>query len=76
MNNKLLDIQDILFKQLKEFEENDMSAEKLSLEISKANAISNVAITFIKTINLNIRVKEMAEKYSITEEQIKKELGL
>ena len=76
MNNKLLDIQDIVFNQLKRISKDNMTIEELNYEISRSNAVSNNAITFIKTINTNIRIKELAEKYNITIDAIKKELGL
>lgn len=76
MNNKLLDIQDIVFNQLKRISKDNMTIEELNYEISRSNAVSNNAITFIKTINTNIRIKELAEKYNVTIDAIKKELGL
>lgn len=76
MDNRLLGIQELLFKQMQRIDDEKLSLEELNTEISRSNALSNNAMAFIKTVNVNIRVKELAEKYSIAEEKIKEKLGI
>ena len=76
MNNKLLDMQNMLFNQMKRLDNSKMTMDELTAEVSRSNALSNNANTFIKSINVNIRVKELADKYNTAKKKIDKELGL
>ena len=76
MNNKLLDIQEALMKQIKRIDNDKLSNENLVNEIARSNALSNTANTFIKTVNVNIRIKELANRFETTKEKINEELGL
>ena len=75
-DNRLLDIQEMLFRQMKRIDNEELTMEELQTEVSRSNSLSNNAMTFIKTVNVNIRVKELAEKYQADEKRINKELGL
>jgi len=75
MNNRLLDIQEMLFNQMKRLD-NKLPLKEMQNEISRSNALSNNALTIIKSININIKLKELTSKYQTTQEQINKELGL
>lgn len=72
MNNKLLIIQEMLMEEMKRLSEKDVDKE----EISRSNALSNTAITYIKSINLGLRIKETAQRNQITTKSLKEELGL
>lgn len=72
MNNKLIKIQEMLLKEMERLSEENINIE----EISKSNALSNSAMTYIKTINLGLRIKETAQKNEMTEKALKEELGL
>lgn len=72
MNNKLLDIQNMLFDEMTRLNNNKFKTE----EISRSNALSNSAMAYIKIINLSLRLKESAIKNQLTYDQLKKELGL
>ena len=50
--------------------------EKGASEIARSNALTNTALTYIKTINVHLRISEMAEKTGTVSSSIKKELGL
>ena len=76
MNNRLLDMQEMIFKQMKRLDNDKLSIEELTNEVSRSNALSNNALTILKTINVNIRIAEMSEKYQKTKDAINKELGL
>ena len=72
MNNKLLIIQEMLMNEMERLSEKEVDRN----EISRSNALTNNALTFIKSINLGLRIKETAEKYNITTTILKKEIGL
>lgn len=76
MKNRLLDIQEMIYNQMKRIDNDKMSLEELNSEISRSNAMTNNAMTFIKAVNVNIRINELAEKYEKTRDSINKELGL
>ncbi len=72
MNDKLIKIQEMLMREMERLSEKSINVE----EISRSNALSNSAMTYIKTINLGLRIKETAQKNEITEKALKEELGL
>jgi hypothetical protein len=45
-------------------------------EISRANALSQSATTFIKSVNVGMRVIEMSNKYEVEKNKLTKELGI
>lgn len=72
MNNKLINIQEMLMKEMERLSDKEVNGE----EISRSNALSTSAMTYIKTINLGLRIKETAIKNEMTEKALKEELGL
>ena len=72
MNNKLITIQEMLMAEMKRLSEEEVDSN----EISRSNALSNSAITYIKTINLGLRIKETAQRNGVTVKALKEELGL
>ena len=76
MNNRLLEMQEMLFNQMKRLDDGKLTMEELNSEVSRSNALSNSALTILKTINVNIRITELSEKYNKTKESINKELGV
>lgn len=73
MENKLIELQEILFKNIKNL---DKEHENVATEIARNNTLSNSVTTFIKAVNLNLRIKEVAYKNEQTVESLKNELGL
>lgn len=71
MNNKIINIQNIIFNQIERLD-NDNSKE----EIARANAISNASASFIKSINLQLAVISTATKLSKEPKALEKELGI
>jgi len=72
MNNKLIIIQEMLIGELKRLNEENIDKN----EISRSNAMSSTAMTYIKTINLGLRIKEVANKNQMSVNSLKKELGI
>lgn len=73
MENKLIELQEILFKNINNL---DKEPENVATEIARNNTLSNSVTTFIKVVNLNLRIKEVAYKNEQTVESLKNELGL
>lgn len=72
MNNKLITIQEMLMAEMKRLSEEEVDVN----EISRSNALTNNALTYIKSINLGLRIKDTAMKNGVTSKAIEKELGL
>ena len=73
MNNNLIKIQNML---LKEMENLTNLNGNISEEVLRSNALSNSALNYIKSINTQIKIKEVADKYSIKMSTFMEELGI
>ena len=63
MNNKIIRVQEIIFDELNRLADEDyMKSGMGKREIERSNVISNNAQTFIKVVNLSLRIKEMSRK--------------
>lgn len=71
MNNKIIDIQDTIYRQIERLD-SDNSRE----EIARANAISNASASFIKSINLQLSVINTATKLNKDPKVLERELGI
>ena len=76
MNNKLNEIQEMLINQMKRLDNNEIMKEDAKVEIARGNALSQNATTFIKSVNLGIRVLEISKKYDIQTNNLTRDLGL
>ena len=75
-NNKMIDIQEIVFKQLKRLDDEEIMKERCAEEIARSNVISNNAQTFIKSINMQLRVLEFAYKNNLSVKDLSKKIGI
>lgn len=76
MDNKLIEIQEIVFNQLKRLDNNDTMRVIGAEEIARSNVISNNAQTFIKSINMQLKIMEYADRNKKQVKAITKDLGL
>ena len=76
-NNNLIKMQEMLMRQMQRLDDLDQTigVDKAE-EISRANALSQSATTFIKSVNVGMRVIEMSNKYEIKQKNLTKELGI
>lgn len=72
-NNNLIKIQNML---LKEMENLTNLNENINEEVLRSNALSNSALNYIKSINTQIKIKEIADRYSIKVTTFMEELGI
>lgn len=75
-NNKMIEIQEIVYRQLKRLDDEKIMQERCAEEIARSNVISNNAQTFIKSINMQLRVLEFAKKQQISVKDLSKKIGL
>lgn len=77
MNNNLIKMQEMLMRQMERLDnmDNQIGVDKAE-EISRANALSSSAVTFLKSVNVGMRVIEMSNKYEVQKNKLTKELGI
>ena len=76
MDNKLIEIQEIVYNQLKRLDDNDTMRVIGAEEIARSNVISNNAQTFIKSVNMQLKIMEYADRNKKQVKAITKDLGL
>lgn len=76
MNNKILVIQEMLMRQMKRLDDDKEMATNGKEEVARSNALSQDAMTFIKTVNLGLRIKEVAERQGQNIDTLNEELGV
>ena len=77
MNNNLIKMQEMLMRQMKRLDDLDQTigVDKAE-EIARANALSGSAVTLLKSVNVGLRIIEVAKKYETRKEQLALELGV
>ena len=77
MNNKIIEVQEILFQEMKRLNSEDFLLDNnSSKEIARSTAIYNQATGFIKAVNANVGIRNMAKKEGTRVESLMEELGL
>ena len=75
-NNKLIDMQDMLFTEMKRLSDENMDARDLYNEINRATSLYNTSTNIIKAINTNLTIMNTAKRLEVKKEALMKELGL
>lgn len=75
-NNNIIKIQEMVMREMERLDDNGYMQKVGASEIARSNALSNSALTYIKSINVQLRIKEVATKYAQTNESLSKELGV
>ena len=77
MNNKIIRVQEIIFDQLNRLSDEDLMRSGYGKrEIERSNVISNNAQTFIKVVNLNLKIQEVAKRNQTQNRNLLQELDL
>lgn len=75
-NNELKKIQKILLNQMERLDDNDIMKEHGRTEIMRSGAISQSSISFIKSIQTQLRILEMSGKYNVEVNDMNNYLGI
>lgn len=75
-NNKIIAIQEMLMREMNRLDDNDYMSQNGKDEVARSNALTNNATAFIKAINIQLRVKEVAAKNEVTASSLSQELGI
>ena len=75
-NNKIIAIQEMLMREMNRLDDNEYMASQGKDEVLRSNALTNNATAYIKAINVQLRIKEIAERNNVTTEKLGKELGI
>ena len=77
MKNKIIEVQDVLFQEMKRLNNKDfITDENSKKELERSTAIYNQTTNFIKAINTNITIRNLARWEEIKYDVLIKELGL
>ena len=80
MNNKIIEVQEMLFKEMKRLDDDkniNINNEKESkLEFERATQQYNMATGFIKSVNSNITIMQLAKRNDERYEDLMSKLGL
>lgn len=72
--NNIIEIQDLLMKQMKRLDE--AVAREVTQEIGRSGALSQNAQAYLKAVGTQLRVKEMARRNPAAEIGMLKEVGI
>lgn len=70
----LQDMNKMIFDEMKLLQ--SVSGDDIKTEVARANAQASSACTIIKNINAQLSIKNAAQQLAVTEESLKKELGI
>lgn len=77
MKNKIIEVQDVLFQEMKRLNKKDfITDENSKKELERSTAIYNQTTNFIKAINTNIAIRNLARWEETKYDVLIKELGL
>jgi len=79
-NNKIIDIQEMLFKEMKRLDDDKMADfannKAAQQEFARATQLYNMSTGFIKTLNANLTIMNLAKQNEGRYEDLMKKLGL
>lgn len=76
MDNKIIKIQEMLFEEMNKLSDDEIIKTYAKREVSRSQALTQSAGAYIKAVNTQLKIKEMAKMNPKYEETLKKELGV
>ena len=77
MNNRLVKIQEMLYNQMTRLDDNELMNKGLGKrEIQRSGALSQSAGAYIKSVQTQLKVKDMVRKNPLAEKTMLEELGV
>lgn len=74
--NRLLRVQDMLYDEMKRLSDNDHMKRDGKREIMRSGALSQGVQAYLKSVNTNIKIREMCKTNPLGQETILEELGI
>lgn len=74
--NKLVEVQDMVFNQMKRLDNDDLMKKNAKSELSRGNILSNNASTYLKAVNTGLSIKNTATRTGQNLHSLQKELGI
>lgn len=75
-DNELKKIQKILLNQMERLDDEEIMKERGKREIMRSGAISQSSVSFIKSIQTQLRILEMSGKYNVEVQDMNNYLGI
>ena len=76
-NNKIIEVQEMLFNQMKRLSKDDfIMDDNLNKELSRSTALYNQSINFIKAINTQLNIIQIARRSDMKTKELISKLGL
>ena len=76
-NNKIIEVQEMLFNQMKRLSKDDfIMDDNLNKELSRSTALYNQSINFIKAINTQLNIIQIAKRSDMKTKELISKLGL
>lgn len=76
MNNNLIKIQEMLMRQMERLDDDTLMQKHNKEEVSRGNTLCQSAVTFLKSINIGLRVIEISDKININKKELTNQLGI
>lgn len=80
MNNQIIDVQSMLFREMERLSDDRFleftDSKKANNEFARCNALYNMATGYIKSINANIKIMELAKREGKRTKDMIEYLGL
>lgn len=76
MVDKIVEIQNTIFKQINRLDDDKLMNIDGKNEIARANALTNASASFIKAVNLQLSIINAADKLNEQTDDLKRELGI
>ena len=74
--NTIISIQEMLMREMKRLDDNNYMKSAGKDEVLRSNALTNNAATYIKSVNLSLRIMEVADKNERQVSSLSKDLGI
>jgi len=75
-NSKIISIQEMLMREMERLDDNEYMKNAGKEEVLRSNALTNNATAYIKSVNLSLRIMEVAEKNEEQISALSKKLGI
>ena len=80
MNNKIIEVQEILFKEMKRLDDNNIidfnDEKKTNMEFQRSTALYNTSTAFIKSLNAQLSIMNYAKREGSKYNDLMGKLGL